>query len=336
MKRVLVFLLGLGLCLGANQVLANDPARDQPVNRDVSFGNWSAVCDGQGGCSTWGLGASWATPGYIILATGADGRRTITLGAYDTNDERRWHAPLLFSIEIIDKLDRVIWSKAFPGRDESRIWLRARITNPTEVDRALQALAVGKGARLKVDGRTEPATVVSLNGSAAALLWSRGQDDIDLTRPVIRRAAGVSQGHLPKTRPPVKYGNYDGGCPADKEMVTAARLAPGRVLWIATCETGYNNDSILRVADERGQPLLTPAIEPLSGEEAETNLTYDPATRVLTSTFYGNSTWTCGETHQWVWDGERFRFSSQSRMDDCEGMNRNDWPVLYRARIVDR
>ena len=119
-------------------------------------------------------------------------------------------------------------------------------------------------------------------------------------------------------------------------MTTVARLAPGKVLWIATCEDGYNNQSVLRFTDERGRSLQRPTITDPSGEEAETNLTYDPATRMLASTFYGNSTRTRGETHQWVWDGERFRFFRKSRMDECEGMSRNDWPVLYRAQIVDR
>lgn len=333
MKQVLGVLLGLALGFGANRAHADSPTIAQLANPGFSLGKWNAVCDGQGGCSTWGMGTSWATPGYIILATGADGRRTITLGAYDTNDERRWHEPLLFSIEIVDKLDRVIWSKAFPGRDESRIWLRARITDPGEVDRALKALAVGKEARLKVDGQTEPATVVSLDGSAAALLWSRSHDGIDPTRLVIHRAARVSQGRLPKTPPPARHGNYDEGCPATKEMSTVARLAPGKVLWISTCRDGYNNDSALRLTDDQGRPLRKPAIDGPS--DADTNVTYDPSTRVLTSTFYANSSWTCGDAYQWVWDGERFGFSSRSRMEDCEGMNRNDWPVLYRARIVD-
>ncbi len=327
-------LLTLGLWSGASQARAESPTGDQLASREVSFGKWNAVCDGQGGCSTWGMGSSWATPGYLILATGADGRRTVTLGAYDINDERRWHEPLLFSIEIVDKLDRVIWSRAFPGRDESRIWLRARITDPAEVDRALKALAVGKEARLKVDGQTEPATVVSLDGSAAALLWSRSHDDIGPSRLVIHRAARVSQGHLPKTPPPAGHGNYDEGCPATKEMSTVARLAPGKVLWISTCQDGYNNDSAFRLTDDQGRQLRKPTIDGPS--DADTNVTYDPTTRVLTSTFYANSSWTCGDAYQWVWDGERFSFASRSRMEDCEGMNQNDWPVLYRARIVDR
>lgn len=336
MRRVLGVLLALGLWSGASQAWAELSSETVPEQQPVKFGNWGAACDGQGGCSTWGMGTSWASPGYIILATGADGRRVITLGAYDTNHGRPLHAPLLFTLEIIDDHGHVIWSRPFPGRDVSRIWLRARMTKPAEVDRALQALAVGREARLRVDGQAEPATVVSLNGSAAAFLWAHGHDDLDATLPVIRRAPPVSQAWLPTSRPPWKPSEDEAACPSDKQAVKAARLAPGKVLWITTCEIGYNNDSILRLADERGRLLETPAIETPPGIEVGQNFTFDPATRTLSSTFYGNSTWTCGDAYRWVWDGTRFRFSSQSRMEECEGMGETDWPVSYRARIVDR
>jgi hypothetical protein len=336
MRSTLGVLLALGLWSGASQARAELTPGTGLARHPVKFGNWGATCDGQGGCSAWGMGTSWASPGYIILATGADGRRVITLGAYDTNHGRPLHAPLLFTLEIVDDHGHVIWSRPFPGRDESRIWLWARMTKPAEVDRALQALAGGREARLRVDGQAEPATVVSLNGSAAALLWARSHDGVDAAAPVIRRAPPASQARLPRSRPRWEPSEYEAACPSEKATVKASRLAPGKVLWITTCEIGYNNDSILRLADERGRLLETPAIETPPGIEVGQNFTFDPATRTLSSTFYGNSTWTCGDAYRWVWDGARFRFSSRSRMEECEGMGETDWPVSYRARIVDR
>ena len=336
MRRALGVLLALGLWSGESQARAELSPGTGPARHPVWFGNWGAACDGQGGCSTWGMGTSWASPGYVIVAAGADGRRTITLGAYDTNHTRGWHAPMVFAIEIVDDHDRVIWSKAFPGRDESKIWLWARMTKPAEVDRALQALAVGRAARLRVDGKAEPATVVALNGSAAAFLWARSHDDLDATLPVIRRAPPISQARLPRSRPPWKPLEDEAACLPDKETVKAARLAPGKVLWIATCEIGYNNDSVLRLADERGRLLDTPPVETPPGVEVGQNFVFDPATRILSATVYGNSTWTCGDAYRWVWDGTLFRFSGRSRMDECEGMGEDDWPVTYRARVVDR
>jgi len=46
----------------------------------------------------------------------------------------------------------------------------------------------------------------------------------------------------------------------------------------------------------------------------------------------------CGEALRWAWEGAAFRLVERAELsgDYCQGVTEKDWPVLYRARIVDR
>lgn len=153
----------------------------------------------------------------------------------------------------------------------------------------------------------------------------------------------MSQADLPRTPPPLAFAfafafaNYDEGCPAGQDDVKAARLAPGKVLWIGTCGSGYNHDAVLALTDEAGAvlPLATPT--DLDGEPPAHNLTYDPATRLLSAVSYAGAGQDCGEALRWAWDGAAFRLVERAELrGHCQGVTEKDWPVLHRAVVKER
>jgi hypothetical protein len=173
--------------------------------------------------------------------------------------------------------------------------------------------------------------VISLTGSAAALLWiqDRGPDP---RRPAIQRAPFVGQAHLPKTAPP-----KNPLC----EGPFLTRLSPGKILADTSCRLFADKSQAytsLRLLDEAGHPVPGPEIEGYSEEDDDslTGATYDPTTRTLSASQDGEyRLGSCGANTEWVWDGTRFRMAREARMIDCVGIPRDLWPSTRRARVTD-
>ena len=300
----------------------------------ANFGNWETTCDGGGGCSTWAWGESWGTPGYVVLKAGPNGGRTLLLGASAYGDHPRKEISE-FRVRIIGSAG-VLWSRSFASRTWYPATLEGRLERPGEIDAALRALRDGERVEFDVVGETTRFTTISLRGSAAALLWIDSHRGVDRKTPAIRRAPRVSQAGIPSPAPAAIP-----RCDAGAESETSAfgyRLAPGKLLWISECSgAGYNRGAVLTLADESGRVLPGPAFDTSDDmDPADGNPSYDPRTRTLSSVFYGNGTRTCGNADQWIWDGRMFRSSRTAGVTECEGLRESDWPVVYRAPIIDR
>jgi hypothetical protein len=300
----------------------------------ANFGNWETTCDGGGGCSTWAWGGNWGAPGYVVLNVEPDGDRTLLLGAgaYAETPRKEISA---FRVRIIGS-DGVLWSRSFASRTWYPATLEGRLERPGEIDIALSALRDGERVEFDVVGETTRFTTISLKGSAAALLWIGSHHGVDQSMPAINRAPVVSQAGIPSPAPATIA-----RCDASTESETPPfgyRLAPGKLLWISKCGgAGYNRGAILTLADEAGRVLPGPTFDTSDDiDPSDGNPSYDPKTRTLASVFYSNGTRTCGNANQWVWDGRMFRSSKFAGASECEGLRESDWPVTYRARIIDR
>lgn len=301
----------------------------------ANFGHWETACDGGGGCSIWAWGENWGAPGYVVLNVQPDGGRILLLGAGAYGDHPRKEISE-FRIRIIGAGGGVLWSRSFASRTWYPATLEGRLERPGEIDAALRALRDGERVEFDVVGETTRFTTISLKGSAAALLWVGSHRDLDQKIPAIRRAPPVSQAAIPYPAPAAIA-----RCDADAGNETSPigyRLAPGKLLWISECGgPGYNKGGVLTLADEAGHILPGPTFDTSDDQDpAEGNPSYDPKTRTLSSVFYGNGTRTCGNADQWVWDGRTFRYSRTARVTECEGLRESDWPVVHRARVVDR
>jgi hypothetical protein len=323
--RAIVGALLIAACAGAASA----------APRTANFGNWETACDGGGGCSIWAWGENWGSPGYVVLRAEPDGGQTLLLGAGAYGDQPRKEISQ-FRVRIIGAAGGLLWSRSFASRTWYPATLEGRLERPGEIDDALRALRNGERVEFDVVGETTQFTTISLKGSAAALLWIDSHRRADRTMPAIRRAARISQAGIPSPAP-----STIARCDADADNETPPfgyRLAPGRLLWISACGgMAYNRGAVLALTDEAGRVLPGPTFDTSDDmDPAEGNPSYDPKTRTLSSVFYGSGTRTCGSANQWIWDGRRFRYSMTARATECEGLRERDWPVTYRARIVDR
>ncbi len=321
------------MALAVGVASASTPARadDWAFEKD----RWFAACDGVSTCTAWAMGGGGS--GHVILVENANGERALTIGAARGEVANR-SRPLAFRIDVTGRQGQPLWARLVTGLDPDRRWLVFRTADPATIDAALRAIEAGDQLRVRVEGRPEFTARIPLAGATAALAWARGHDRRDADRAAVSRAPAVSQADLPRTPPPLAFANYDQGCPAGQGGVQAARLAPGQVLWIGTCGSGYNRDAVLALTDEAGAVLpLTPPTEP-DGDAPVHNLAYDPATRLLSAVSYAGAGRDCGEALRWAWDGAAFRLVERAALsgDNCQGVTEKDWPVLYRAEIVDQ
>lgn len=302
--------------------------------RTANFGTWETACDGGGGCSTWAWGENWGAPGYVVLNVEPNGARTLLLGAGAYADTPRKEIST-YRVRITGP-GGVLWSRSFASRSGYPATLEGRLERPGEIDAALRALRDGERVEFDVVGEATRFTAISLKGSAAALLWVDDHRGVDRTTPAIRRAARVSQAGIPSPAPAMI--DRCGGGAGSETPPFGYRLAPGKLLWISACGgAGYNRGADLTLTDEAGRVLPGPTFDTSDDiDPADGNPSYDPKTRTLSSVFYGNGTRTCGNANEWIWDGRMFRSSKTAGASECEGLSEADWPVTYRARIVDR
>ncbi|WP_165832224.1 DUF1176 domain-containing protein [Caulobacter radicis] len=321
----------MALAVGVASASAPARADDWAFEKD----RWFAACDGLSTCTAWAMGGGGS--GHVILVEKANGERALTIGAARGEVANR-NRPLAFRIDVAGRQGRPLWARLATGFDPDRQWLNFRTADPATIDAAVRAIEAGDRLRVRVEGRPDFTAQIPLAGATAALAWARGHDRRDAERAAVGRAPAVSQADLPRAPPPLAFANYDEGCAAGQGGVQAARLAPGKVLWIGTCGSGYNRDAVLALTDEAGAALpLAPPTDP-DGEAPVHNLAYDPATRLLSAVSYAGAGRDCGEALRWAWDGAAFRLVERAELsgDYCQGVTEKDWPVLYRARIVDQ
>lgn len=124
--------------------------------------------------------------------------------------------------------------------------------------------------------------------------------------------------------------------------VLAHRLDAGHSLVMIPqmCSNGaYNYFTTIMIVDEQGR--VSPArfeMDPGMGGEigdppgnVAVNVTYDEATRVLTTYAKGRGIGDCGTISDFVWDGSRFAVSQRFEMSECRG--RINYIPVWRATV---
>lgn len=343
----------------AGLVLLGAASPAAAYSRPASFKDWNVVCDNTLTCSAIGGTLYTASPFYvqIVRDAGPGAQPALSIGFWRTSDAGR--APSRLWIETAD--GRVLFETRLVLK-EIRYWRARRLSLPLN-PALLAALRDGARVRLKIEEPQADDLEVSLAGASAALRWmdarqgragtvtalvARGAAPAARVPPApsapqVRRAPAASQQGLPK-RPP-EWLRAELVCEGDaRPGPFVYRLGRGRLLWLAPCENiaGYNTGVRMFMSDESGRRLPDPPADrgfDDGDDEADlhggqTNLDFDPATRILTATVYFRQMRDCGWKVQWVWDGHAFRRVRLSMTYDEQAVF--DWPVWFRARIVDR
>ncbi|MDB5433463.1 MAG: hypothetical protein JWP35_4579 [Caulobacter sp.] len=345
-------LAGLAL-LAATAVEAAPAVVGEPCQADL--GPWEVTCDNTLDCTVVGGGAMLPSGAFLRIDRSgrAAARPVVTLGIDDAygHDTR----PLRIGLVIEAEGGRPIFSLTRtvpPERQTTSVLMRG--LGPD----FLSAVRRGERLSIVVGGQESFRREVNLKGGEAALRRMDERQRRVGTRtalvavgprpaaamapppglPVIRRGPRVTQTGLPKRPPPAVAKAYGDNSCYDDSAWAVYRLARGRLLWLTPCQNGvsYNRTILAVVTDEAGRALGLPSL-PFPGEHGpvapggfpDTNLTYDPATRVLKTVTYCRSSGDCGGSLEWVWDGRRFRLWRE--MGSEHGVW--GWPALYRARI---
>ncbi len=102
---------------------------------------------------------------------------------------------------------------------------------------------------------------------------------------------------------------------------------------LISCDSAaYNFTSLALTIDKAGE-TDAPAFDHLDAEEEGdrlNNATFQDG--VLYTSMLGRGVGDCGQSRNYVWDGERFVTIEIARQDVCGG--NPDWPVLYQASPV--
>ncbi|MCX5516682.1 hypothetical protein C3941_17525 [Kaistia algarum] len=218
----------------------------------------------------------------------------------------------------------------------------------------------------KAEGSPIEATL-SLDGASAAMLWLDDEQQRIGTKtalvkrgakpasaippvpalPVIQAAASTAE--VPQTLPnSVLELAKTGDCADAMDQIEpiVADLGGGRRLYGALCGSGaYSFSAQFWIAGSDGVPakasfVLPPALASSDDEGGGLeeqgiliNPSFDEKTMTLSAFAKGRGIADCGETEDWVWDGEAFRLSSYTAMTDCQGVPPGEWPVMYRAEV---
>jgi hypothetical protein len=202
---------------------------------------------------------------------------------------------------------------------------------------------------VRITVRGFPAGVVSLDGAAAALLWTDERQG---------RTAGGTPGAAPPpvvtavrplggkmTAPPALQRFRDGGDCAVEQVgvgggdgeIIGTRLTAELVLWEVPCGSGaYNFTTAFYFGDAAGGGLRP---VPLRADPGESDR---PAHHLVNAGLDGGrieafskarGVGDCGSVQAWVWDGRSFVQVEERTMGRCEGVVVDHWPVLRRAMV---
>lgn len=307
-----------------------------------AFGNWYAACDNVDTCALYGFSRE-PTQGYGIVyrEPGPEGDLVLTLKTRNAVSGDAVAVAVdgreLARLPVVGDLDGIV---SVESGDASLL------------DPLLAAIADG-------DALSFATTVIPLDGAAAAMLWVderqgvvgseralRARGDTPMRElpappalPVARAAPAVTQDDLPTSLPDALARRDDvrachAEAPEAADAPFVARLGDDRLLWGVVCISGaYNRGFRLFVVDGAGGAVREAT---LPGEDG--NLVFNPAfaagDMILSGFYKGRGIGDCGTAATWTWNGRAFDPVRRSEMVSCEGVLRNDWPLLYQARLL--
>ena len=315
-----------------------------------TFRDWTVGCDNGRACHATSLmpeGGDWDQPLTMSLERGpeSEGQPAITLLAEG------------------GKTYRLRTAKGQPIRLVARSVSPDYRVDPRDLGIALAALRTDSRWMVE-DERGTRLGSLSLAGVSAALLYIDDQQGrvgtvTALVRPgskpatavppppalpVIRSAARKVPAPftVPSSRIEALRKRYE--CEPEEPdrpgyEITQESLDGTRVLVLMGCGAGaYNFSSLALVATRRGNAIdLAPATYDLSpssgdGQPLLVNAEWDADGGILGSFAKGRGLGDCGTMASYVWDGQRFRLTERSEMDECRGSI--DYITTWRAKVV--
>lgn len=123
------------------------------------------------------------------------------------------------------------------------------------------------------------------------------------------------------------------------------RLANGDQLWKVDCTEestthGPNNPNSIWFVGTTGKQLKLPKFpRPEQGRPALSsrlpNSEFDPATGLLTATFFYGKHGDCGWQRQWGWSGSEWQLVAARELHACVGIMPNGWLPTWRSEVLD-
>jgi len=317
-----------------------------------SFGAWSVVCDNARVCTAFGFGelGEVGSSGFLRVTRGAGPADApvidlVTAGMAATS--------LALAVDGVTPRGLAAVPATPIESDPER-----RLTELTPEQSAALLAVLANGSALTLKEGRNPATIISLTGSSAALRFMDDrQKRAGTTTALVARGAAPASSvpappALPQVTPAARIAQHDlpsepsaalqarlGACDEDITDLgldpQVARLAPGKLFWGVVCSRGaYNVIYSLFLTDEIGGDVKALQVPYADGERTAElmNIDFDAETQTLTNFDKGRGLGDCGALTSWVWTGKAFALAHQTLMPDCQGVTSEYWPVSYRSR----
>ncbi|MGK9166142.1 DUF1176 domain-containing protein [Inquilinus limosus] len=215
--------------------------------------------------------------------------------------------------------------------------------------RSAKTLTVG----LRAGSKTVKSVTVSLAGATAALLFMDDQQKRVGTVTALVRKGDAPASSIPPVPdapkldarkmtalsdplPPLPQGlkrSRDETCKDAEDVVI--KLSDAATLWGLCDDAGaYNQDyRFWIIGSGAPKPVSFAIAGDQDGSDAAllTNPSLSDDGMTLNGFFLSRGVGDCGEVSDWIWDGEALRLSRLTRMDECRGVQQDDWPVLFRT-----
>ena len=352
--RIRVITLAL-TCVTASAVVASSPVSVQRVvpTKVMTYRDWAVGCDNGLSCQAVALMPEGLPEGSLSIVTirsqGTNGAFGIDMSGASSKSDR-------FRILIDGKV-----------ADTGSVQVGSETIKVTGADAMKLARAMAKGKKLRlIDAAGTELGAASLAGSAAAFRYadtaqgragSRGAIIATGSKKATAKTAALPviiakkikpTNILPDTTTLVAFSEAS-PCAAERFGPTedlAFSLGSGsngpQALVLLNCGSGaYNLSSGIYTGtrDSNGKWAFQPPkfdydTAGLSEDKKIhilVNADWDEATQTISSYAKGRGVGDCGSSESFVWDGDMFRLTSATAMDECRGSI--DWIPVWRAEV---
>ena len=353
MLRKIDPILAISLCCHAAAASASASNGGVELGETRYFKDWAAGCDNGLTCEAVALMPPGLPKGMLSLVVsrtpGSDGRLTVNIFNFDSDSDRY---RLFVDGHLADT--GAILDGAAPisvtGKDALKL---------------VREIARGQKMRL-VDGNGKALGRISLTGSAAALRYldaqqglARSPDALSAVGrrkahpvapilPVISAKRVIAAEAIPETQDLVALAE-SGQCKDERFGVTqdsayslGTQNGKAAALAIISCGSGAYNFGSVAYIGTRGaggkwafEPAQFDYRTDVTSESAKLkiliNADWDADTQSLSSYHKSRGIGDCGQSADYVWDGEMFRLTHSRVMDECRGSL--DWITVWRAKV---
>lgn len=322
-------------------------AEDQPL-----YGRWWTVCDNAKACGVYGAGGERGVGAALVLLreAGPEGLPRISLVTDPPRTPEgapNWRVTVDgFQVAVVQARpeDDILRADLTPAQAST---LLRRLPGARELriegpgaDTAI-ALADAPEALRRADlmqGRAGGVTALLLKGRAPA-----GAVPPPPSLPVVEAPRSSAQSESPREGPDGLRREL-----RDCERVfrtdirskppQAYRLGGDAQLWLTPCGAAASADyRLVLLSDGDGdktRPAL-PGAGPIDGapDSVRAQVSFDPATGVLSVLEAARGFTDCGRASDWVWTGQKFVRVREREMAECVGLPLSLWPDSYRALV---